>query len=232
VPPARGVPTPPPEAVLTASGSGSQRIGLLGGTFNPPHLGHLVCAQEALVQLGLDRVLLMPAHLPPHKTVEADPGVAHRVAMCEAAAAPDPRLGVCLVEVRRGGASYTVDTLRALHAEAPGDELTFIVGGDMAHSLPTWREPEAVLSLATLAVARREELSEAAIVAELAGLDGVPHRLRFFNMPRLDISSSLIRRRVAAGLPVRYLVPDGVADHIARESLYRSTALAIAGGQA
>jgi nicotinate-nucleotide adenylyltransferase len=179
-----------------------------------------VCAQEAIVQLELDRVLLMPANHPPHKVVEADPGVEHRVAMCEAAVAPDPRLGVCLAEVRRGGASYTVDTLRALHADAPGDELTFIVGGDMAHSLPTWREPEAVLSLATLAVAGREELARPAIVEELAGLRGVPHRLRFFDMPRLDISSSLIRRRLAAGLPVRYLVPDPVAAYIARAGLY------------
>ena len=211
------------EALLT-TGSAGARVGLLGGTFNPPHLGHLVCAQEAIVQLELDRVLLMPAHHPPHKVVEADPGVAHRVAMCEAAVAPDPRLDVCLAEVRRGGASFTVDTLRALHADAPGDELTFIVGGDMAHSLPTWREPEAVLGLATLAVAGREELARPAIVEQLAGLRGVPQRLRFFDMPRLDISSSLIRRRLAAGLPVRYLVPEGVVAYIAREGLYTPSA--------
>jgi nicotinate-nucleotide adenylyltransferase len=206
-------------------------VGLLGGTFNPPHLAHLVCAQEAIVALGLDRVLFMPAHEPPHKVVDADPGVAHRVAMCEAAVAPDPRLGVCLVEVRRGGASFTVDTLRALHADAPGDELMFIVGGDMAHSLPTWREPEAVLSLATLAVAEREELSRTAIVEQLAGMRGVPQRLQFFDMPRLDISSSLIRRRLSAGLPVRYLVPEGVHAYIEREGLYPASAPAAVGSQ-
>ena len=208
------------------------RVGLLGGTFNPPHLGHLVCAQEAYVQLGLDRVLLVPTYVPPHKVAEGDPGVEHRVAMCRAAVAGDPRLDVCLAEVRRGGPSFTVDTLRTLHADAPGDELTFIVGGDMAHSLPTWREPEAVLALATLGVAEREGLSRAAIAEQLAGLAGAPERLRFFDMPRMDISSSLIRRRVAAGRPVRYLVPDAVDAQIARERLYGAAAPASVGGHA
>jgi nicotinate-nucleotide adenylyltransferase len=206
------------------------RVGLLGGTFNPPHLGHLVCAQEALVQLALDRVLIVPARLPPHKVIETDPGVAHRVAMCEAAVAPDPRLGVSLIDVRRDGPSFTVDTLRGLHADAPKDELTFIVGGDMAHSLPTWREPEAVLGLADLAVAGRTGVSRADITERLAGLAGAAKRLRFFDMPRMDISSSLIRRRVAAGLPVRYLVPDGVAAYIQHEGLYATPAPASVGG--
>ncbi len=196
------------------------RVGLLGGTFNPPHLGHLVCAQEALIQLGLDRVLLVPTHVPPHKAMEVEPGVAHRVAMCETVATADPRLGVSLVDVQRDGPSFTVDTLRALHADAPGDELTFIVGGDMAHSLPTWREPEAVLELAHLGVAEREDLSRTDIATQLAGLRGADRRLRFFDMPRIDISSSLIRRRLAAGLPVRYLVPDAVEAYVRREGLY------------
>jgi nicotinate-nucleotide adenylyltransferase len=206
------------------------RVGLLGGTFNPPHLGHLVCAQEARVQLGLDRVLLVPTHVPPHKAMEVEPGVAHRVAMCEAVAAADPRLGVSLVDVRRGGPSFTVDTLRGLHADAPGDELTFIVGGDMAYSLPSWREPEAVLDLALLGVAEREDLSREDIAMQLVGLAGADRRLRFFDMPRIDISSSFIRRRLADGLPVRYLVPDVVASYIQRHALY--TAPAPVGGQA
>jgi len=105
------------------------RVGLLGGTFNPPHLAHLVCAQEAFLQLGLDRVLLVPVGVAPHKVVDADPGVAHRVAMCEAAVAGDERLGVSHADVEREGPSYTVDLLRALSG---ADELTFIVGGDMA----------------------------------------------------------------------------------------------------
>ena len=118
------------------------RIGILGGTFNPPHLAHLLCAQEAYDQLDLELVVLMPAAVPPHKEAPADPGAGARVEMCRLAVAHDPRFSVSTLEVERGGASDTVDTLRELHEKAPGDELTFIVGGDMAHSLPTWREPE------------------------------------------------------------------------------------------
>jgi nicotinate-nucleotide adenylyltransferase len=197
------------------------RVGLLGGTFNPPHLAHLVCAQEALLQLGLDRVLLVPVGVAPHKAVEDDPGPAHRVAMCEAAVAGDERLGVSRADADREGPSYTVDLLRALRAAAPDDELTFIVGGDMARSLPEWRDPEGVLALARFAVAEREDVRRADIADRLAGLAGAAERVSFFDMPRLDISSSLIRRRAAAGQPVRYLVPDAVAAYIERERLYR-----------
>ena len=198
------------------------RVGLLGGTFNPPHVAHLVCAQEALLQLELERVLLVPVAVPPHKAVEDDPGAAHRVAMCEAAVADDDRLGVSRVDVDRPGPSYTVDSLRALRAAAPDDELVFVVGGDMAHSLPNWREPEAILALAELGVAEREEVRRADIVERLAPLDGAAERVRFFAMPRLDVSSSLLRQRAAAGLPLRYLVPDAVAAYVEREGLYRS----------
>jgi nicotinate-nucleotide adenylyltransferase len=195
------------------------RLGILGGTFNPPHLGHLVCAQEAFVQLELDRVVLVPVFEPPHKDVEAEPGVEHRLELCRRAVAGDPRFAVSRIEADVPGRSYTVDTLRRLHDSRPEDELTFIVGGDMAHALPTWHEPEAVLSLATLGVAEREGVGRADIVERLAGLAGAD-RIRFFDMPRLDISSSMIRRRVAAGRPINYLVPDAVAGYIAAERLY------------
>jgi nicotinate-nucleotide adenylyltransferase len=194
------------------------RVGLLGGTFNPPHLAHLVCAQEALLQLGLDRVLLVPVAVAPHKAIEADPGVEHRVAMCEAAVAGDDRFGVSRADADREGPSYTVDLLRALSGD---DELTFIVGGDMAFSLPAWRDPEGVLALAGIGVAEREGVRRADISERLADLAGAAERVRFFDMPRLDISSSLIRRRAGAGLPVRYLVPDAVASYIEHERLYR-----------
>jgi nicotinate-nucleotide adenylyltransferase len=199
------------------------RIGILGGTFNPPHLAHLVCAQEACAQLELDRVLLVPVFEPPHKEVEADPGVDHRVELCRRAVAGDARFEVSRIEADVPGRSYTVDTLRRLHESSPEDELTFIVGGDMAHALPTWHEPEAVLSLATLGVAEREGVRRADITERLAGLAGAD-RIRFFDMPRLDISSSMIRRRVALGRPIRYLVPDAVAGYIAGERLYEGVA--------
>jgi nicotinate-nucleotide adenylyltransferase len=196
------------------------RLGLLGGTFNPPHIAHLVCAQSAIEGLGLDHVLFLPVHTPPHKEAEGDPGVEHRVALCSLAVAGDPRLSVSRVEADRPGRSYTVDTLSRLHEQCPEDQLTFIVGGDVAGSLPEWREPETILSLAEIGVAGRQDVGADAIRRELSALAGGADRVRFFDMPRIDISSTLIRRRVAAGLPVRYLVPDTVAAYIAREGLY------------
>jgi nicotinate-nucleotide adenylyltransferase len=197
------------------------RVGILGGTFNPPHLAHLVCAQEAHAQLGLDRVVLMPAGEPPHKQLApGDPSPETRYELCQAAVADDERFAVSRVELDRPGRSFTADTLRLLCEQRPQDELTFIVGGDMAASFPSWHEPEAVLSLATLAVAERVGAKREAIERELAPLAGA-ERVAFFEMPRIDVSSSLVRERVAAGRPIRYLVPDAVADAIAAAGLYR-----------
>jgi nicotinate-nucleotide adenylyltransferase len=196
------------------------RLGLLGGTFNPPHVGHLVCAVQALAQLELEAVLFVPVFEPPHKEAEADPGVEHRVQLCRRAVAGDDRLAVSRADADVPGPSFTVATLRRLNEHRPGDQLTFIVGGDMAFSLPTWREPEAILELAELGVAEREGVRRTDIAARVAGLRGAD-RLRFFDMPRLDVSSSLIRRLVAAGRPIRYLVPDGVAAYIEEAGLYR-----------
>jgi nicotinate-nucleotide adenylyltransferase len=197
------------------------RVGILGGTFNPPHLAHLVCASEAASQLRLHRVLLTPVAQAPHKEAPYDPGPQERLELCRLAVAGDERFEVCDLEVRRGGSSYTVDTLRELHAQIPEDDLTFIVGGDIALGLPSWHEPEAVLGLATLAVAERSGAGRADIAERLhASFPDAPPPA-FFDMPRLDISSSQIRRYVAEGRPIRYLVPDPVAERIARGRLYR-----------
>jgi nicotinate-nucleotide adenylyltransferase len=195
------------------------KLGLLGGTFNPPHLAHLVCAQEAWEQLGLDRVVFLPVNTPPHKEAEHDPGADHRVELCRRAVGDDERFSVSRIEADVPGRSYTVDTLRRLHESSPGDELTFIMGGDMAYSLPAWQEPETVLSLATLGVAERSGIAREDIRERCSTLAGAD-RIRFFDMPRLDISSSNIRRRVSEGRPIRYLVPDAVADYISTEGLY------------
>jgi nicotinate-nucleotide adenylyltransferase len=200
------------------------RVGLLGGTFNPPHVGHLVCATQALGQLDLDRVLLVPVHEPPHKGMEIEPGVAHRVELCRRAVEGEERLGVSLADADIPGPSFTVDTLRRLNERSPGDQLTFIVGGDMAHSLANWREPEAILELAEVAVAEREGIRRNDIIDRLAGLP--VDRVRFFDMPRLDVSSSLVRRYVAAGRPIRHLVPEAVERYIADAGLYRAEATA------
>ena len=198
-------------------------IGILGGTFNPPHVAHLVCAHEACAQLRLERVLLVPVAVPPHKEARDDPGPDVRVEMCRLAVADDERLEVSTIEVDRGGPSYTIDTLREIHARDPGDDLTFIVGGDMAASLPTWREPEGILELARLGVAERAGVRRTDILDRLSGL-GAADRVVFFDMPRLDVSSSDLRARVAAGRPIRYLVPDQVARFIDTGARYRSPA--------
>jgi nicotinate-nucleotide adenylyltransferase len=197
------------------------RVGILGGTFNPPHVGHVVCAREARDQLGLDCVLLMPVFAPPHKPMPDEPGTEHRLALCRLAVEGERGLQVSALEIERGGPSYTVDTLRELDATRPEDELTWIAGGDMAASLPSWREPEVVLSLARFAVAEREGADRERIERALGSLAG-RESVVFFDMPRIDVSSSMVRARVAAGRPIEDLVPEAVARYIAEHGLYRS----------
>jgi nicotinate-nucleotide adenylyltransferase len=195
------------------------RVGILGGTFNPPHLGHLVCAQEAYLQLELDRVILMPARTPPHKPVEDEPGVRHRLELCRLAIRGDDRFTVSDLELARPGPSFTVDTLEELSAQAPHNELVLIVGGDIAAGLPGWREPERVLALATLAVAKRRGTALEAVESALESLPGGA-RARFFRMPQIGVSSTIVRGRARAGQPIRYIVPDGVREYIERHRLY------------
>ena len=205
---------------MTTHRGGHRRLGILGGTFNPPHVAHLLCASEARWQLGLERVVLIPAAIPPHKQMDDDPGIEHRLEMCRLAArAHTGWLDVSEIEARRGGPSYTVDTLREIHASQPGDELTFIVGGDMAWSLPTWREPEAILGLAHVAVAERAGARREEVREQLAGLRGVEN-ISYIEVPRIDVSSAVLRRRVRAGQPITYLVPDPVSDYIEKRRLY------------
>jgi nicotinate-nucleotide adenylyltransferase len=196
------------------------RLGILGGTFNPLHLGHLICAQEAHLQLGLDRVILIPAAQSPHKPFDdEDPGAEHRLAFCRLAVAGDQRFDVSSIEVDRPGPSYTVDTLRELHSRESDSELYLIVGGDVAAGLPTWREPEQVLSLAKLAVATRRGTARMAVDDALGTLSG-GERTAFFEMPSIGISSTDIRHRVQLREPIRYLVPDAVAKYIDEHRLY------------
>jgi nicotinate-nucleotide adenylyltransferase len=195
------------------------RVGILGGTFNPPHIGHLACARAALEQLQLTRVLLVPARVPPHKAVECEPGPEHRFEMCRLTAAAE-RLDASRIELDREGPSYTVDTLRLLHEQAPDDELTLIVGSDMAVDLPTWRDPEGILRLAALAVAARSGAERERVRQRLAvqrGAEGVA----LLDMQEVDVSSSLVRERVARGLEIDDLVAHGVAEYIEDHGLYR-----------
>jgi nicotinate-nucleotide adenylyltransferase len=193
-------------------------IGILGGTFNPPHRGHLALASRARAELGLERVLLMPAHSAPHKGDEGDPGPRQRLEMCRLAVGDEVGLQVCGLEIERGGPSYTVDSLRAIHESHPEAELTFIVGADMARTLPTWREPRELVELAKLAVAEREDGGRQDVLRALAPLRA---EVAFLGMPPVGISSSLVRERVAKGRPVEELVAKAVAEYIAEHALYR-----------
>jgi nicotinate-nucleotide adenylyltransferase len=200
--------------------AGGRAAGILGGTFNPPHVGHLAVARHALDQLALDSVALMPAHASPHKHGGFDPGPEHRLAMCRLAVAGAPALEVCTLEIERGGVSYTVDTLKQIHAEHPDLAPTLILGADTALTLASWREPAQLLALADVAVAARPGTERGAVSDALTAI--APERpARFLEMPAVDVSSSQVRARVAAGEPIDGLVPDAVGAYIAEHDLYR-----------
>jgi nicotinate-nucleotide adenylyltransferase len=215
-------------------------LGILGGTFNPPHLGHLAVARHARQELGLERVLLVPAHIAPYKSdgeSGRDPGPEHRLRMCQLAVAGEQGLSACPVEIERGGLSYTVDTLRSIRASHPDAQLTFIVGADTASTIGSWREPAQLLELARLAVAARAGAARQRVLDALAGIprtggDGeserpsAADRVSFLEMPAIEVSSSVARRQVARGEAVDQLVGPAVAGYIAEHHLYRVGAVA------
>jgi len=192
------------------------RIGLFGGVFNPPHVGHLICAQAAHSELDLDVVVWVPVGRAPHREIPQDPGAEVRFQMCDYATAADERFGLSRIEIDRDGPSYTADTLRELSARSPDDELVLILGGDQAAALPAWHEPEEVMRLAAIGVAERAGADRDRVEAAIGGQAD----LRFFGMPRIDVSSTMVRERAASGQPIRYLVPDKVANFIGAQSLY------------
>jgi nicotinate-nucleotide adenylyltransferase len=201
------------------------RLGLFGGTFDPPHVGHLIVAQDAAVALGLDRVSFIPAAQPPHKQADAITPAALRARMLELAIAADARFALDPVELERRGPSYTVDTLRALRARQPDVELTLLIGHDQYRELDTWREPEAVLSLARLAVMTRGAVSDGRVGAVEPLQDGVVQ----VGVTRIDISSTQVRSRVRQGLPIRYLVAPAVEQFILENRLYGRNGIPVTG---
>jgi nicotinate-nucleotide adenylyltransferase len=194
-----------------------RRIGLFGGTFDPPHLGHLVLAEWALVQMRLDRVVFMPAGTPPHKRGRRLTDAAHRLAMTRLAVRGNPAFSVSGLEARRDGPSFTVDTLRYLHARQPGARLYLLMGADSLADFPDWHEPGEIVRLATLLVAVRPGPAEP---TRGGGARARGHVIRLDN-PLVAISSSALRSRARAGRSLRYLVPGAVAAYVARHGLYR-----------
>lgn len=195
------------------------RIGVFGGSFDPIHHGHLSIADEARVALGLDHVLLVPAAHQPLKHGRHCASAEQRLRMTSLAVASNPGLAVSDIELRRTGPSYSVDTLEELQAQHGADcQLWFIMGADALCWLPKWHRVERLLELAQIVAFGRpnSQLDLAALQAALPGL-----RLTFREGPQLSASSTTVRERVATGLPVRYLVPDAVANAIAEYGLYQ-----------
>lgn len=195
------------------------QLGILGGTFDPPHYGHLALAENARVQLSLERVLFVPAGQQPLKRAHSTSPVHHRVAMVEAAIAGNADFGLSRVDVDRPGPHYTDDMLALLQEAHPEAELFFLIGSDSLAQLPEWRDPAGIVRQARLAVMPRPGW-EVDMVAIERAVPGIQQRLTWLDAPHLDIAASDLRRRMRAGLPLRYLVPPGVEAYIHEFELY------------
>ena len=199
------------------------RLGLFGGTFDPVHFAHLLLAEQCREACELDEVWFLPTGRPPHKHNEAISPSQTRIEMLELAVAGHAAFSVCTLEIDRGGTTYTVDTLEHLRKEDPERELFFLIGGDSLSDLPTWREPERIVQLATVVAVNRGDrpLPDS---LEMPGhsvfKSGTP--IRFVTMPGVDISSSDIRQRVREGRSIRYMTPRAVEMYIREHSLYRN----------
>ncbi len=204
------------------------KIGILGGTFNPVHIGHLLMAQAVREACGLDRVLLMPCHTPPHKACGVLAAAEDRLAMVRLAVADDPGLGVCTLELERGGISYAVDTMTAFRARNPCCEPHFIVGMDSLRELHLWYRVQDLLQLCTFIVVERPGVDQPLAPAELRLPAPWPERLlaNVIRGRRCEVSSREIRKRVAENRPIRYLVLPAVEQYILRQGLYSGSAAA------
>jgi nicotinate-nucleotide adenylyltransferase len=202
----------------------SQRIGIYGGSFDPIHIGHLAIAEEAGHALHLREVLFVPASRQPLKGGAQGASAPQRLEMARLACAGNPRFRVSDIELRRPPPSYTVDTLAALRAEAgPGAELIFILGADAARDLPRWHRAAEILGLARLAIVGRPGV-ELRVERLEADLPGIAERCDLIDGPRLEVSSSDLRARLASGRPARYQIPDPVLAYIDAHRLYQERA--------
>jgi nicotinate-nucleotide adenylyltransferase len=198
------------------------RLGLLGGTFDPVHFAHLLLAEQCREACRLDQVWFLPSGRPPHKPNETISPSEARIEMLELAVAGHPGFSVCTLEIERGGTTYTVDTLEHLHRDDPTRELFFLIGADSLADLPSWREPERIVQLATIVAVNRGDrpLPDSSALMGQKGLQPASP-IRFVTMPGVDLSSSDIRQRVHAGRSIRYMTPPAVEVYIRERSLYR-----------
>jgi nicotinate-nucleotide adenylyltransferase len=198
-----------------------RKIGILGGTFDPPHIGHLILAQYTLEALGLEQMLFVPAADPPHKIGVTRTPVEYRLAMLEHAVAENTNFKISLVDIERPGPSYSADTVRIIQSQHPDAELYFVMGGDSLRELPTWHRIEEFFQLCKLAVMRR---SDEDIYAEMHqdDLPDLAERVVMIDAPLLGIwiSSTDVVDRLRLGKTVRYIVPDAVLDYIRQHKIY------------
>ena len=197
------------------------RLGVFGGTFDPPHLAHLILAELACDQQGLDSMLWVPAGEPPHKRDWRVTSVQHRVEMVRHCIEDNASFRLSLVDVERTGPHFTVDTLKLLTEQYPAAELFLVIGGDSLHDLPSWHSPSAVLQYANLLVMKRPNSPVDVELLETQ-LPEIRQRTIFIDAPLIDISGRDIRTRVSQGRSIRYLVPESVVRYILRHNLYRS----------
>lgn len=197
----------------------SVKLGLFGGTFDPPHLGHLILAEAARDQLSLDKVLWVVAGQSPLKQDRAISPAEIRAEMVEAAIAGNPAFALSRIDLDRPAPHYTLDTLKLLGREFPNAELYFLMGEDSLADLPRWRSPDEIVGLCWLAVSRRPGTDFSLSAVESAA-PGASARIRWIQSPQIEIASSDIRRRIGEGRTVRYLLPPGVHEIIVREGLY------------
>lgn len=194
------------------------KIGIMGGTFDPIHLGHLIAAERAREEMGLDQVWFIPSNIPPHKTYAPMGSVHHRWEMVQRAIAHHPQFKADDLEIRKGGVSYSIDTVKTFREQYPEDEFYWIIGGDMVQHLPHWRQVDELISLITFIGLQRpgfpillEEMPEA-----------IARQVMVVPMPFIEISSTEVRRRRKNGRSIRYLVPEQVYSYIEENRLYES----------
>ena len=198
-----------------------QRMGIFGGTFDPPHLGHLILAAEARAQLGLERLLWVLTPDPPHKQGQSIAPLEQRLEMIKLAISDDPQFEISCVELTRPGPHYALDTVQILAGQNPGVNLVYLMGGDSLRDLPTWHRPNDFVSACHLiGVMRRPgDAVELGVLEER--LPGLTAKVRFVDAPLLEIAAREIRSRIAEGRPFRYFLPERVYEYIDSHGLYR-----------
>lgn len=202
--------TPETQNIMQVVYSHKYRVGIFGGTFNPPHMGHLMIAQQVKDQLDLNKVMFMPDNIPPHVDTKKTIPAQKRLEMVNLATLDNSDFGVEDIEIKRGGVSYTIDTIKELIVRNPEIEYYLIIGGDMVEYLPTWNRIDELVRLVKIVGVGRPHYKQQS-----------PYPILWVDVPQFDISSSLIRSKVHEGQTIKYLVPDSVEKYIRKEGLYK-----------